>query len=294
MNPLTINTETCKACGLCVAVCPAQLMKKADTAGISFRADRLPFCIKCGQCMAICPSQSIIVNGLTYEHNFSPLPDKAGTETSFLELIKTRRAIRVFKDQPVPRDLLEKIVEAITFAPPSFMPLKTEVVVVQDPAVIRRALPEMIKLYETLVKAVDHPIARLFVRREVGAKKYQLLKSHVAPLMKNRLPELKQGTEDTITRGAPAMILFHADRRTENYETDISIALTYGFLAAHALGLGATVIDLIPPTIEKNPALRELFAIPDENVVTAAMILGYPQYRYQRYIKRQLKSVIWI
>jgi nitroreductase len=209
-------------------------------------------------------------------------------------MIKTRRAIRVFKQQPVPRELLERVAQAIAFAPPSFTPLKTETVVVEDTAVIRQALPEMIKLYDGLVKAMSHPIARLFVRRRVGAAKFKTLEQHVVPLMKNRLPELKQGAEDTITRYAPAMIILHAHRDAENAEADIYIALTYGLLAAHALGLGATAIDLVPPAIQNSPVLRELFSIPEENVVIASMILGYPRYRYPRGIKRELKSMTWI
>jgi len=90
------------------------------------------------------------------------------------------------------------------------------------------------------------------------------------------------------------MIVFHAHRDAENYEADVYIALAYGFLAAHALGLGATPIDLIPPAIQNSPELRKLFSIPDSNVVVACMILGYPKYRYQRGIKRELRSVAWI
>lgn len=293
-NPLNINRETCNICGLCEEICPIRLMKKDSEAGISFRPDRLPLCIKCGQCMAVCPSQSIVVDGLAYERDFFALPPGPVAEMPFLEMIQTRRAIRVFKDKPVPRELLERVVEAISFAPPGFTPLKTEIVVVQDTAVIRQALPEMIKVYDGLVKAMNHPIGRFFVRRKVGAAEFKMLEHHVVPLMKSRLPELKQGTEDTITRYAPAMILFHAHRDAENYESDIYVAVTYGFLAAHALGLGGSAMTIIPPAIQNSPALRKLFSIPDSNVVVASMILGYPKYRYQRGIKRELKNVAWI
>lgn len=193
--------------------------------------------------MAVCPSQSIVVNSLEYARDFFALPAGSAVEMHFSEMIGTRRAIRVFKEQPVPKELLERVVQAITFAPPGFTPLKTEVVVIEDTAVIRQALPEMIKVYDGLVKAMDHPVAQFFVRR---------------------------------------------------YEADIYIALTYGLLAAHALGLGATAIDLVPPAIQNSSVLRELFSIPDSNVVVASMILGYPKHRYQRGIKRELKSVTWI
>jgi nitroreductase len=244
--------------------------------------------------MAICPSQSIIVDGLDYSRDFFAIPKGPVAEMPFLEMIKTRRAIRVFKDKPVPKELLAKVVQAITYAPPGFTPINTEVVVVQDKEVIRQALPEMIKVYDNLISALNHPVSRFFIHRKVGDAKFKILAQHVEPLMKSRLPELKQGTEDTITRYAPAMIIFHAHRDAENYETDIYIALTYGFLAAHALGLGGTAIDLIPPAIQHSPVLRKLFSIPGNNVVVASMILGYPKYRYSRGIKRNLKSITWI
>ena len=152
----------------------------------------------------------------------------------------------------------------------------------------------MIMVYDELVKAMINPIARLFIRQKVGPAKYKTIKNHVVPLMKSRLPELKLGLEDTITRYAPAMILFHADKNEENYETDIHIALTYGFLAAHALGLGGSAMDLIPPAIQNNQELKRMFSIPEGNIVAGSMILGYPKYRYQRGIKRELKSVAWI
>jgi nitroreductase len=244
--------------------------------------------------MSICPTESIHVEGLSYNKDFVDLPESDSFERNFFNMITSRRAVRNFKGQPVPRELLEKIVQAIAFAPPGFPPIKTEIVVVQDTTLIRKALPHMIEVYDFLVKAMANPMMRFFIKRRVGREKFNLLVHHVVPLMKSRLPELKMGVEDTITREAPAMILFHANRNSENYKEDIYIALTYGFLAAHALGLGGSAMDIIPPPIERNKELRKMFLIPDTNEVVASMILGYPKYRYKRAIKRELKSVKWI
>ena len=291
---ISINKDACNSCGLCVEICPNRIMTRDGVDGISLRTDRLLLCIKCGQCLAVCPTQAVVIDGLVYERDFFALPKGSAEDMPFLEMIKTRRAIRVFKNQPVPKELLKKVVEAITFAPPGFPPLKTELTVVQDTAVIRQALPEMIKVYDGLVKAMNNPMARFIVRCKVGATTFNTLKRHIVPLMRSRLPELKQGTEDTITRYAPAMIIFHAHRDADNYEEDIHIALTYGFLAAHALGLGGSAMSIIPPPIQHSPVLRKLFSIPDTNVVVGSMIIGYPKYRYQRGIKRNLRNVTWI
>jgi len=293
-NPVSIDQQTCKACGLCGEVCPNKILAKNPLGRITFRQDRLSFCMKCGQCMAVCPTKSIYIEGLSYSGDFFEIPEGAAIEAPFFHMIASRRAIRNFRDQPVPKELLEKVVQAITFAPPGFTPIKTEIAVVQDTQVIRKALPYMIKLYDDLVRAMGNPIGRFFIRREVGKEKFNTIKNHLIPLLKSRLPELKRGEEDTLTRNAPAMILFHASKTAENYEADAYVALTYGFLAAHALGLGGSAMDIIPPAIQHSPELRKMFSIPHGNRVVASMILGYPKHPYQRGIRRTLKSVTWI
>lgn len=294
-NNWIIDLNTCKQCGSCVDICPNRIIQKDDSNNVYFRPDRLWMCFRCGHCMAVCPTKSIKIPDLSYEQDFYLQPKLDGNENEqFIHLVSSRRAVRSFQDRAVPHELLEKIVQAIQSAPPSFPPIKTELVVVEDTALIRKALPLMITLYEGLIKAIRNPIARQFVRKSIGRQKFITLQKHVIPLLISRMPDLKSGKEDTIIRRAPALILFHADRHCENYVEDIHIALTYGILAAHSLGLGATVIDLIPPAIEKNPELRVLFNIPDGNEVVASMILGYPKHRFLRGIRRELKSVTWL
>ena len=293
-NMITFDRDNCKKCGLCAEVCPNKILLKDQSNGMTFRSDRIHLCFKCGQCMSICPTESINIKGLSYTENFFDLPEAESYEKNFFNMLCTRRAIRNFQDRPVPKEILEKVVQAISFAPPGFPPLKIEIIVVQNSEMIRKALPYMVELYDSLVKAMGHPMLRFFIKRKVGKQKFRTLETHLVPLLRSRLPELKKGTEDTITRGAPAMILFHADRNGEDVKEDIFIAATYGFLAAHALGLGGSVMDIIPPAIERKAELRKLFCIPDHHEVVAAIILGYPKYKYQKGIIRELKSIRWL
>jgi len=296
MDSISIDQTTCKKCYLCAEVCPNKIPIKNESGHIIMRMERSHLCFKCGQCMAVCSTQSIVADGLSYETDFFELPENGsnGCETTFYNLIYTRRAIRNFKDKLVPKELLEKIVEAISFAPPGFPPLKYKLVVVQNSELIRNALPNMIKLYETLVKMMKKPMIRYFIKKEVGKKKFKTMQGHLMPLLISRLPELKAGTEDTITRNAPAMILFLADKNQEDINQDITIAATYGMLAAHSLGLGGSIMDLIPPAIEKDKELRDMFHIPENHNVVASIIIGYPKYKYARGIKRKLNNVEWL
>ncbi len=293
---MTINNDTCKKCRLCAEVCPNKIIIKTNLNEMSFRKDRIGFCFKCGQCMAVCPTKSILIYGLSYDKDFFSFPDynNYNYEEAFFNLIYSRRAIRNFQNKPVPKELLEKIVKAISFAPPGFPPNKIELIVVQDSEVIKKALPLMIDFFEFLIRAMRNPIIRMLIKKETGKQRFKTMQEHLIPLMKSRLPELIKGTENTITRDAPAMILFLSDKNGEDIKEDIHIAATFGLLATHSLGLGGSIMDIIPPPIEKRKELRRLFCVSDNQEVIASLILGYPKYKYQRGIIRELKNVKWL
>ncbi len=294
MNPIFIEKESCKKCLFCAEVCPNKIIYKNENNIMLFRKDRIELCFKCGQCMAICPTKSINIQGLSYNEDFFDLPKQESYEEGFFNLLYSRRAVRNFSNKPVSREVLEKIVKAISFAPPSFPPIKTELIVVQNQLIIREALPYMIELFDFLVKAMSNPIMRVFIKKETGKKLFATMQKHLIPLMIKRLPFLKNGSENTITRDAPAMILFLADRDGDDIREDIYIAATIGILAAHSLGLGGSIMDIIPPAIEKKKELRKMFNVSDNQEVVASIILGYPKYKYQRGINRKINNIKWI
>jgi hypothetical protein len=175
-----------------------------------------------------------------------------------------------------------------------FPPHSVQVSVVQERETIEQALPLIVKRYEDLGQWLANPIARFMIRRRTTPEEFNALENHVLPSMAYRLPDMKAGGPDTITRGAPALLLFHAHRQAEGHTEDAWIGLTYGLLAAHALGLGATALSLVPPIVERMPELRALFELPAENEVVASMVVGYPQVRFRKGIRRELAGVHWI
>jgi len=64
-------------------------------------------------------------------------------------------------------------------------------------------------------------------------------------------------------------------------------------LAAHALGLGATMIEIVPAAINKVRKVREIFGIPEQHEAVMSLIFGYPKYKYQRAIIRRKQAIHW-
>ena len=65
-------------------------------------------------------------------------------------------------------------------------------------------------------------------------------------------------------------------------------------LAAQALGLGATMIGIVPAAINKVDEVRNIFKIPETHEATISVIIGYPKYKYKRAIKRKAQEIHWL
>src|SRR5665648_1010030 len=72
-------------------------------------------CIGCGHCMAICPTGAIEIHGreLSPDDLFDlPKKEMAAGYDELLNLLKRRRSMREFKDLPVEKALIDKILNA--------------------------------------------------------------------------------------------------------------------------------------------------------------------------------------
>jgi hypothetical protein len=76
-----------------------------------------------------------------------------------------------------------------------------------------------------------------------------------------------------------------------SYAENAHLVCHHSMLAAVSLGLGTTIIGLIPPIVDRSKVLRERYGIPRGNKVCTSLILGYPKYKYRQSIRRDLAGV---
>jgi len=286
-----VISEACSKCQKCIEVCPCNIVGINSEEEVHFITQRISICIKCGQCMAICSTKAIKVDGLSYEHDFMDLPDHNVDHNNFINFLANRRSTRNFKEKAISNELIQQILDSVAYAPNGAEPEKINITVINNRERIEAALPYIADFMDNIVKWMENPIASRKIRRRRGPEKFNTLKNHIYPIAKLKNYKLEFG--DRITRDAPAIIIFHADWEAEAHTNNSIIYATYIMLAAHALGLGATMIEIVPAAINKVRKVREIFGIPEQHEAVMSLIFGYPKYKYQRAIIRRKQAIHW-
>jgi len=292
MQKNIINQEICIKCNLCIEVCPVNMIGIDHKGFVSFIPERENICLECGQCMAVCPNDAVTISKYTYENDFVTLAKNSTDYQKYIDFISTRRSIRNFKNKPVKKQLIEKILDSLNYAPFGAEPDKVEISIVNNRKIIEKALPLTEKFLDHIIKWIDSPIISRIIKHKTGLETFNTLKNHLYPMAKLENYKLKFG--DRITRGAPVLIVLHADRGAEEHTNNSLIYATYLLLAIHSLGLGGTMNGIIPAAINKDNKIRQIFNIPEKHEAIISIMLGYPKYKYQKAVKRKRKTTYWI
>ncbi len=285
-----IDQKLCKQCKLCIEVCPCNIIGNGTE--VNFINERLSICLKCGQCMAVCSTKAIQIEGISYDEDMFDLPKFTLNHNEFVNFAANRRSVRNFKDKVISDEIIQQILEAVQFAPYGSAPHKMHITVVNDRKIIEEQLPAMSKFLDDIVKWIESPIMSRIIKLKKVAETFNTLKNHLYPIAKLNNYKLEFG--DRITRGAPAIIIFHADKEAEEHSDNSLIWATYAIMAAQSLGLGASMVSIVPAVINKVKEVREAFKIPAEHEAVVSVIVGYPKYKYKRGIKRTSHTIQFV
>lgn len=285
----TVERETCRADGICIEVCPQEVLELVDGV-LSTISARAADCIYCGQCVAVCPTRSLRMEDMP-DDEFDELSKHSFSYEDFHGFLQSRRSVRVFKDVPVDEDTIDRILRAASTAPMGIPPHSTEVLVISDREERAHLLEEVVRNYAFMDKGFASPIGRAMIRLSAGAEQYEQLKNEIIALSRHANAMYERDGTDRYTYNAPVLMLFHGNRHAMSYVENAHLVCHHAMLAALSLGLGSTIIGLVPPIVDRSKKLRERYGIPRENKVITSLVLGYPKYRYRRSIRRSLAGV---
>ena len=113
MKAIIIDAEKCIGCGKCVKDCVSEKLKIVDGKA-KFMYER---CIQCGHCYAICPTGAVTMSNYKGYEGEKPFDIAEFDSDKLLMAMKSRRTIRQFKDKNIPKEDIEKIIEAGRYCP---------------------------------------------------------------------------------------------------------------------------------------------------------------------------------
>jgi len=264
MGLFMIDERLCLRDGICVAECPSYLIQMKDDESFPTPTTWAETdCIHCGHCVAVCPT------GALYHEDLSPaqcedvrrdvLPDSTQVE----HLLRTRRSIRTFTEQPVPKDALARLLDIAACAPSGSNSQPVQWLVIYDTAVVRRLAPMVLD----------------WLRQQATSPRYgrTFAVAHERGL-------------DVICRGAPHMVIAHTP---PGGQTDGVIALSYLEMAAYGMGLGACWCGFAQWAITGSPDISEAVGLPPGRSSSGVLLLGYPRYVYERVPPRNPPRIQW-
>jgi nitroreductase/Pyruvate/2-oxoacid:ferredoxin oxidoreductase delta subunit len=266
---LEINQKTCSKCGACAGVCPGGLIvfeKKEFPKAIP---DIKKYCIRCGHCVAVCPKDSVI-------HRECPVekcpPIQSSQKITFeqgVQLIKSRRSIRAYRDKPVSREIITQLIDTARYAPTGGNSQGVKWLVFDSKEKMRR--------FSEIGTEWMH-----FASRNNPATAAYMAKA----------VELQDTGREGFLRGAPAIVLACAEKNNPGAANKCTSALGYFDLAANSMGLGCMWAGFFMFAVNFPPMAKEI-ALPEELQIYGAMTIGYPEYQYKRIPVRKPAQITW-
>ena len=299
-----IDHERCNGCGLCIAVCIGAPLSLVD-GRVHVDQGKYFGCFACGHCMSVCPMDCIKVEGRDLSpadmfplqatarpnQEAAQLPNnQPASYASLAALLTARRSVRRYLNKPIPREMIEKILDSVTTAPMGIPPTDVEVLVLENKDAVERFTADVIELFKKVRWLVSDPV-RWLMRPLMSKETAEVYKGFLAVAITSILEKHDQG-QNWLTYDAPCALYFYASPFSD--PADPIIAATYAMLAAQSLGLGSCMLGTIPYCFQYSRKLREKYHMPHKSQQGLMLILGYPAVTYRRGIKRRLGDVRYV
>ncbi len=253
---------SCKTVNLCSAVCPyGFILDRNKNNQMELLKEYRKFCINCGQCVCICPSGAInIVKNREDPVRFDKQSIISGNEAA--RLLKTRRSVRRFKNKPISRKELEKILSITKWIPTATNKQSLKWIVIESCEEVQR-----------LAELTIDWIKENNISKEI-------------------LEQWEKG-EDLILRKAPHLLIVLGQADYFWSGAEAGIALTYIELFAHAGKLGTCWAGYFTRAASNYAPLEKHLDLPRGYKIFGALMIGYPVYRLHSIPCRKDLSVIY-
>ena len=288
---IAIDPEVCRRCGLCVEACIHMKLEQPDKSAPPRVAEEMD-CIACGHCVAMCPTGALSHSAFGSD-SIRPLDrNLLPTAEQMMEALRARRSYRKFKDERIPRETLEQVIEAARLAPSAHNTQTTSFVVVEDPEMLKRVVDLTIQFLDGMAKYFRHPVKGRIARWMGGDQVRGVMP--MIPVFEGVVELAKEGADLPMLLDAPAWIVFHSAKNAGYGTVNASVAMQNAMLMADRLGLGTFYTGfLLVPTM-RGFAMHDLLGLDHDQEIHGALAVGVPKLEYAKWPSKRPASVRWI
>ena len=287
-SPPKVKAEKCTACGLCVDVCPAFVFAMTDNKASVVRGD---WCIGCGQCGAVCPEGAILHEATAAGETLRRGPRPALFPEKLMLLLRERRSVRVYRDEPVSKTILERIIEVGRYAPTGSNSQDVHYVVLKSPDEIAELRERTIAFYAKVFARVRGRFGAFLFSMFAGRRIVEYLQESI-PKVEHAKELMDQG-KDCLFYHAPSVMVVHAESWDTCSAFNCALALYNSSLMAHTLGVGCCFNGYLQSAVNNDRRIKRWLGIPQDHQCFGAMTLGYQEVQYQRLVERDPAKVVW-
>lgn len=290
-SKIRVQIEECIECLECVKTCPTSCYHFNG----ELRFDKLSneYCIECGHCVAVCPVNIIQLKTYGEEEckDISMALQNLPSFESFSNLLHTRRSIRRFKKDPVPRELIEKILNITRYTPTGRNEENIFFTVVQDLQLVSKISQECTLEISNFVKTGEDPIGRESLKKVVSPREFEALNSNIH-VFKRFLREMKTGRNPWCWDGN--LIIIHSPKESSTLFQNCSMAAMNIMLAAQTLGLATCSLGYMTYFLNRFKSVSNLAKLPRKHTAVYTLAIGYPDVKYKRIPLRKPLKVEWL
>ncbi len=204
--PPEIVTKMCTGCGLCAEVCPSFVLDMVGTKALVVRGE---WCIGCGHCGAVCPVEAVVHETIADERAPRPGRRPATTADTLLMLLRERRSVRLYRNEPISDEILEQIIEAGRYAPTGSNSQNVHYVILRSSSEITSLRNMTMAFYEKVFSRVRKPIGALLLSLLAGRRIVEYLRE-LLPKVEYVKGLIEEG-KDPLFYNAPVVMVVHAE-----------------------------------------------------------------------------------
>ena len=265
MPILGIDYDKCINCKLCVKECVRRYSEDQEHDRVVF-SDPTGSCSSCGHCIAVCPENAILYEGFKdkpYTFDGIEKPENIASYETVYNMFRAHRSIRHYTKEKVPDDVLKKVIDAMQYAPTGGNIRSENYAIISE---------------ENRIKTLSDAVMEELLKSPGTRSRYE--DSFVAR---------KKIYTNPVYFDAPHVIIVFSTQSGMMEWISMGILVTYGRIAAQALGLGTCWNGWTTMAFESNRKLVKLAGV--RGATWGAFTIGYPDIKFKRCPPRAHKRI---